>query len=288
MTRTAHPIETLTDREREVLRLVAEGRTNPQVAEVLGIRFETAKWYVSEVISKLGVASREEAAAEWRRYHQPSARLRRSFASLAGARPWKLAVAATAVGTVAVVATVVIAGQGVLPTSDEFAAPEPLVALLGRGPTSLAMPADEAIDVASEQLGFQVLRPASLPTSANQLVTVEYDLGPEGLPNATRMSRLAYQSLETRVVSGATVPAAALEVWQVPGVSPGGEPAGIDVRGFKVWKQTIPPADAALAADPRNTHMVYYALGEEWSFVLDFRGEEPSADGLREMLLSFQ
>jgi DNA-binding CsgD family transcriptional regulator len=60
----------LTPREQEVLVLLREGLTNEQVASRLGIRFETAKWHVSEILSKLGVESREEAAA-WRGEDRP-------------------------------------------------------------------------------------------------------------------------------------------------------------------------------------------------------------------------
>ena len=52
----------LTPRQRQVLRLVAAGRTNPEIAKALGISLAGAKWHVSEVLSRLGVTSREEAA----------------------------------------------------------------------------------------------------------------------------------------------------------------------------------------------------------------------------------
>jgi DNA-binding CsgD family transcriptional regulator/tetratricopeptide (TPR) repeat protein len=53
----------LTARELEVLVLVAEGRSNRQVAEVLFISRKTASVHVSNILAKLGVASRVEAAA---------------------------------------------------------------------------------------------------------------------------------------------------------------------------------------------------------------------------------
>ena len=53
----------LTKREREVLALVAQGRTNRQIADELFISENTAGVHVSNILGKLGVASRTEAAA---------------------------------------------------------------------------------------------------------------------------------------------------------------------------------------------------------------------------------
>jgi ATP/maltotriose-dependent transcriptional regulator MalT len=53
----------LTGRELEVLRLVADGRTNRQIGEELFITDKTASVHVSRILMKLGVANRVEAAA---------------------------------------------------------------------------------------------------------------------------------------------------------------------------------------------------------------------------------
>jgi DNA-binding NarL/FixJ family response regulator len=53
----------LTDREFEVLRLVAAGRSNREIAAELFISAKTASVHVSNILAKLGAASRGEAAA---------------------------------------------------------------------------------------------------------------------------------------------------------------------------------------------------------------------------------
>jgi DNA-binding NarL/FixJ family response regulator len=64
------PIETrragLTPRELEVLRLLVEGRSNRQIAEQLFISGSTAGVHVTNILAKLGVHSRLEAAARAR------------------------------------------------------------------------------------------------------------------------------------------------------------------------------------------------------------------------------
>lgn len=72
----------LTDRQRQVLRLIAAGKTNAEIGEALGISLDGAKWHVSEILAKLEVATREEAAEWWRQRQRPMARLRRMLAAI--------------------------------------------------------------------------------------------------------------------------------------------------------------------------------------------------------------
>jgi DNA-binding NarL/FixJ family response regulator len=62
--------ESLTEREREVLRLLVEGLDNRAIAEGLCVVTRTVEQHVTNVLSKLGVASRLEAAV-WVRDHVP-------------------------------------------------------------------------------------------------------------------------------------------------------------------------------------------------------------------------
>jgi DNA-binding CsgD family transcriptional regulator len=64
---TEHSLAGLTPRELEVLRLLVDGRSNRQIAEQLFISGKTASVHVTNILAKLGVHSRLEAAATARR-----------------------------------------------------------------------------------------------------------------------------------------------------------------------------------------------------------------------------
>jgi DNA-binding NarL/FixJ family response regulator len=58
---TATPFPDLTDREREILGLIAQGRSNAEIAQSLVISMKTVRNYISSIFSKLQVADRAQA-----------------------------------------------------------------------------------------------------------------------------------------------------------------------------------------------------------------------------------
>jgi DNA-binding NarL/FixJ family response regulator len=55
-------LSVLTDREREIITLIAEGLTNRQIGNRLHLAEKTVKNYVSSILAKLGLESRTQAA----------------------------------------------------------------------------------------------------------------------------------------------------------------------------------------------------------------------------------
>lgn len=103
----------LTEREQEVLALIRAGLNNPEIADRLSIARETVKWHVSEILSKLGVETREEAAAlQWDEWH--TAKRNSGFAGV----PLLLRIAAATL-VAATVAGIAVLGWAVVQTSGD-------------------------------------------------------------------------------------------------------------------------------------------------------------------------
>ena len=60
--REAAPHDDLTDREMEVLRMIATGKSNQEAADELFIGIKTVKFHVTNILAKLGVEDRTQAA----------------------------------------------------------------------------------------------------------------------------------------------------------------------------------------------------------------------------------
>jgi DNA-binding CsgD family transcriptional regulator len=87
----------LTERQREILALVVRGHTNGEIAERTGLSLATVKWHMSEILSKLGLASRDEAAEYWQARQGPAERFTRWAKALMPVPALKWAGAASAV-----------------------------------------------------------------------------------------------------------------------------------------------------------------------------------------------
>ena len=123
MTRTPqaereYPPEELLDwtkRQEEVLGLLAKGKSNPDIAEELGLSLEGAKHHVREIMSKLDVDNREDAAEYWRWRQGLPRRLGRALGAFAGLGPLRVAAGVTAVA----VAVGAVFGAYMLLSGDE-------------------------------------------------------------------------------------------------------------------------------------------------------------------------
>jgi len=103
----------LTPRESEVLSLLRQGMSNPEIATPMGISRDGVKYHVSEILSKLGVTSREEAAA-WATPAMPGRRWLPAFlapAKLFTLKTAGVAVIAVALGGLALLALGVLASE---------------------------------------------------------------------------------------------------------------------------------------------------------------------------------
>ena len=134
-------LDDLSATQRRVLSLVAEGRTNAQIAQSLGISLDGAKWHVREILSKLNVDTREEAADAWREHSGLRRRLWQPVSSVVVLVRHLFAPAKVAVVAGVAIGAGVLAGIAVL-----------TLVLLGRGPTETSRtPVPSAATLAQDQ-----------------------------------------------------------------------------------------------------------------------------------------
>jgi DNA-binding CsgD family transcriptional regulator len=148
----------LSPRQREILDLVAEGRTSKEIAVALGISESTVNWHLANVFERLGAASRAEAVALAIRSNgadRPPARMPSARASARPAWPRLLAIAiAIAIaGALLGGATVATLRLGPVPV------PTPSPANTPAPPTSIVV-------VATYDFGDCATGPATRPFSA--------------------------------------------------------------------------------------------------------------------------
>ena len=108
----------LTPRQREVLDLLAKGRSNPEIADTLGVSLDGAKWHVREIMGELDVPTREDAAEWWREYNGLPARFRRFAGGILGVGSFRWIAGAAAAGGVIGGAAVLVALISITGDSD--------------------------------------------------------------------------------------------------------------------------------------------------------------------------
>jgi DNA-binding CsgD family transcriptional regulator len=163
--------DVLTPREYEVLALLRNGLSNREIAGRLGISLAGAKFHVSEIIGKLGVESREEAAA-WqsepsRRWgFAPSTALSGAWSSSLSLFGMKVAVPAAALAVLAVsgMAFVLVAANGSDNDPDRTAsAASATVAPTCAGCLSIQEVEYTTIEEAAVFASFVPMLPADMP-----------------------------------------------------------------------------------------------------------------------------
>lgn len=142
--------------------MIAAGRTNPEIATALGVTIDGAKWHVREIITKLGVDSREEAADVWRKEQRLTVRAQRLLAHLASGPVWVKAVLGA--GVVAGTVAVSVAGLLALGVLDGGSDPDSQPGVTESTGTPAGSPQDEqriirgAIEALSELLAIDQAR----------------------------------------------------------------------------------------------------------------------------------
>lgn len=156
----------LTERQREVARLVADGLTNAEIGERLGISLDGAKYHVSELLTRLNLERREQVG-EW--VQEQSRGKRRYALALVG-------MAAVLVTAVVVVALVATNGEG-----DELPA------------------SGSPVPTSSDEAGGSVEPTAAGSPSSTDLDAAESLYQPVAWDHPTRVNRTPPSSLDEAI-----------------------------------------------------------------------------------------
>src|SRR5688572_3272787 len=102
----------LNDRQRRVLDLIEKGHTNREIADILGMTVDGAKWNVSEILGKLALDSREHAAEYWRWRQRRAPAIVRAMRALLGFPAAKWVAGGTAAAAVCTAVAAVLLTLG--------------------------------------------------------------------------------------------------------------------------------------------------------------------------------
>jgi DNA-binding NarL/FixJ family response regulator len=72
--RASDPLDALNEQEHKIIELIAEGKTNKEIAAEVFLSDKTVKNYVSSILTKLNLRRRSEAAAFIARREPPQSR----------------------------------------------------------------------------------------------------------------------------------------------------------------------------------------------------------------------
>jgi DNA-binding CsgD family transcriptional regulator len=187
-----------TPRQREVLDLITRGRSNQEIAHTLGISLDGAKWHMREILSKLNVDTREEAAEYWRRHNGFAPRFARLFRSVTGASVGKWLAGALVGG--ALVGMVAAALALALNGDDDSAAgdPEPTSAVETSTPTETISPTSSPTAAATTPRAITGLFDAPGDTSPDVVRSLPPATSP--FPAWDGRSTVIYDTLTNEVI----------------------------------------------------------------------------------------
>ena len=170
----------LTPREWEVLALLRRGLSNREIADEMGISLAGAKFHVSEIISKLGVSSRDEAVG-WDEARQSSrwvglpllGRLKRLWPRSLVLKLAVMGAFVMALGGLGAVAAVLVWSNSNDASGSATASVSPTPIVCHSGATCAETPVQYAtLELAVAVASFKPLLPSNIPSTFKQTTVV--------------------------------------------------------------------------------------------------------------------